>query len=236
MRKGEMRAAAHAAIQSLGVAIDVDTPVSDLSRPEQQLLEIIRALGGRPGALILDEPTATLSHDESEILFSTLDRLRRGGWAVLYITHRLNEVHRLADRITILRDGSVVAQYPAGQVSDERLIRDMVGRSLETFYPAVQSQAGDVALALVGVSDKNGRISDVTLNVRYGEIVGIGGLVGCGKGEIGSIVFGLDALKAGRLELDGQPRRFSGPRDALQHGIVYLPQDRRGEALARMRT
>jgi ABC-type sugar transport system ATPase subunit len=108
----------------------------------------------------------------------------------------------------------------------------MVGRSLETFYPAVQSQAGDVALALVGVSDKNGRISDVTLNVRYGEIVGIGGLVGCGKGEIGSIVFGLDALKAGRLELDGQPRRFSGPRDALQHGIVYLPQDRRGEALA----
>jgi ABC-type sugar transport system ATPase subunit len=232
MRKGEMRAAAHAAIQSLGVAIDVDTPVSDLSRPEQQLLEIIRALGGRPGALILDEPTATLSHDESEILFSTLDRLRRGGWAVLYITHRLNEVHRLADRITILRDGSVVAQYPAGQVSDERLIRDMVGRSLETFYPAVQSQAGDVALALVGVSDKNGRISDVTLNVRYGEIVGIGGLVGCGKGEIGSIVFGLDALKAGRLELDGQPRRFSGPRDALQHGIVYLPQDRRGEALA----
>jgi ABC-type uncharacterized transport system ATPase subunit len=92
LRKGEMRAAAHAAIQSLGVAIDVDTPVSDLSRPEQQLLEIIRALGGRPGALILDEPTATLSHDESEILFSTLDRLRRGGWAVLYITHRLNEV------------------------------------------------------------------------------------------------------------------------------------------------
>ena len=179
-------------------AIDVDTPVSDLSRPQQQLLEIIRALGGRPGALILDEPTATLSHDESEILFSTLDRLRRGGWAVLYITHRLNEVHRSADRITILRDGSVVAQYPAGQVSDERLIRDMLGRSLETFYPAVQSQAGDVALALVGVSDKNGRISDVTLNVRYGEIVGIGGLVGCGKGEIGSIVFGLDALKAGR--------------------------------------
>jgi ribose transport system ATP-binding protein len=232
LRKGEMRAAAHAAIQSLGVAIDVDTPVSDLSRPEQQLLEIIRALGGRPGALILDEPTATLSHDESEILFSTLDRLRRDGWAILYITHRLNEVHRLADRITILRDGSVVAQYPAGQVSDERLIRDMVGRSLETFYPAVQSQAGDVALALVGVSDKNGRISDVTLNVRYGEIVGIGGLVGCGKGEIGSIIFGLDALKAGRIELDGRPQRFSGPRDALQHGMVYLPQDRRGEALA----
>jgi ribose transport system ATP-binding protein len=232
LRKSEMRAAAHAAIQSLGVRIDVDTPVSDLSRPEQQLLEIVRALGGRPGALILDEPTAALSHDESEILFSTLDRLRRDGWAILYITHRLNEVHRLADRITILRDGSVVAQYQAGQVSDDRLIRDMVGRSLETFYPAIQSNAGDVALELIGVGDKNGRVLNVTLHVRYGEIVGIGGLVGCGKGEIGSIIFGLDTLTTGRVELDGRPQRLSGPRDALQHGIVYLPQDRRGEALA----
>jgi ribose transport system ATP-binding protein len=232
LRKNQMRAAARDAIGALGVRLDVDTVVSDLSRPEQQLLEIVRALDGRPGALILDEPTATLSHDESELLFSTLDRLRRDGWAILYITHRLNEVHRLADRITILRDGSVVAQYKAGEVSDDRLIRDMVGRSLETFYPAIASQAGEVALALVDASDKNGRIADVTLNVRYGEIVGIGGLVGCGKGEIGSIIFALDTLQAGRVELDGHPQRFAGPRDALRHGIVYLPQDRRGEALA----
>jgi ribose transport system ATP-binding protein len=196
------------------------------------LLEIVRALGGRPGALILDEPTATLSHDESELLFATLDRLRRDGWAILYITHRLNEVHRLADRITILRDGSVVAQYLAGQVDDDRLIRDMVGRSLDTFYPAIASHAGNVALALAGVGDKNGRIADVTLNVRYGEIVGIGGLVGCGKGEIGATIFALDMLKAGSIELDGQRQHFTGPRDALRHGIVYLPQDRRGEALA----
>jgi ribose transport system ATP-binding protein len=232
LRKSEMRAAARAAIESLGVAIDVDTPVSDLSRPEQQLVEIVRALGGRPGALILDEPTATLSHDESEILFSTLDRLRREGWAILYITHRLNEVHRLADRITILRDGSVVAQYRAGEVNDDRLIRDMVGRSLETFYPAIESEAGDVALALVGVSDKSGRVLNVTLSVRYGEIVGVGGLVGCGKGEIGPVIFGLDALQAGHVEVDGRVQRLTGPRNALRHGIVYLPQDRRGEALA----
>jgi ribose transport system ATP-binding protein len=231
LRKSEMRVAARTAIHALGVTLDVDTLVSDLSRPEQQLLEIVRALGGRPGALILDEPTATLSHDESELLFSTLDRLRRDGWAILYITHRLNEVHRLADRITILRDGSVVAQYEAGQASDDRLIRDMVGRSLETFYPAIHSQAGDVAIALVGVTDKNGRVADVSLNVRYGEIVGVGGLVGCGKGEIGAIIFALDALQVGHIDIDGRPRRFTGPRDALRHGIVYLPQDRRGEAL-----
>jgi ribose transport system ATP-binding protein len=232
LRKSEMRAAARAALDSLGVAIDVDAPVSDLSRPEQQLVEIARALGGRPGALILDEPTATLSHDESEVLFSTLVRLRREGWAILYITHRLNEVHRLADRITILRDGSVVSQYQAGQVGDDRLIRDMVGRPLETFYPAIESEPGDVALALIDVSDKNGRVLNVTLSVRYGEIAGIGGLVGCGKGEIGPLVFGLNALLGGHVEVDGRAQRFTGPRDALRHGIVYLPQDRRGEALA----
>src|SRR5262249_24458872 len=104
--------------------------------------------------------------------------------------------------------------------------------SLETFYPAIQSKAGDIALALVGVSDKNGRVLNVTLHVRYCEIVGIGGLVGSGKGEIGSIIFGLDTLTTGRFELDGRPQRFRGPRDALRQGIVYLPHDRRCEALA----
>jgi ribose transport system ATP-binding protein len=232
LRKSEMRAAARDAIASLGVSIDVDSLVSDLSRPEQQLVEIVRALGGHPGALILDEPTATLSHDESEILFSTLDRLRKDGWAILYITHRLNEVHRLGDRITILRDGSVVAQYETADVSDDRLIRDMVGRSLDNFYPAVKSQAGKVALALVGVSDKKARVSDVNIEVRRGEIVGIGGLVGCGKGEIGAIIFGLEPLQSGHIEIDGHSRNFRGPQDALRDGIVYLPQDRRGEALA----
>jgi ribose transport system ATP-binding protein len=232
LRKSEMRAAARDAIAALGVSIDVDALVSDLSRPEQQLLEIVRALGGHPGALILDEPTATLSHDESELLFSTLDRLRKDGWAILYITHRLNEVHRLGDRITILRDGSVVAHYQTADVGDDRLIRDMVGRSLDNFYPAVKSHAGEVALALVNASDKRGRVSDVTIDVRHGEIVGLGGLVGCGKGEIGAVIFGLEPLKSGHIEVEGRRRNFRGPRDALRDGIVYLPQDRRGEALA----
>jgi ABC-type sugar transport system ATPase subunit len=231
LRKGDMRESTRNAIAALGVSIDVDARVSDLSRPEQQLVEIVRALGGRPGALILDEPTATLSHDESEILFATLDRLRLQGWAILYITHRLNEVHRLGDRITILRDGNVAAVYDSGDVGDERLIRDMVGRPLENFYPTIKSQPGGIALALTGVSDRSGRVANVSLDVRQGEIVGLGGLVGCGKGEIGAIIFGLEPLQSGHIEVAGRQQRIRGPRDALRHGIVYLPQDRRGEAL-----
>jgi ribose transport system ATP-binding protein len=232
LRKSEMRAAARNAIAALGVSIDVDSLVSDLSRPEQQLVEIVRALGGHPGALILDEPTATLSHDETELLFSTLNRLRKDGWAILYITHRLNEVRRLGDRITILRDGSVVAHYETADVDADRLIRDMVGRSLDNFYPAVKSHPGEVALALVDASDKRGRVCGVNIDVRHGEIVGLGGLVGCGKGEIGAVIFGLEPLKSGHIEVEGRRRSFRGPRDALRDGVVYLPQDRRGEALA----
>jgi len=231
LRKKAMRAEAKRAIDSLGVVLDVDRRVEDLSRPEQQLLEIVRAIGGAPGALILDEPTATLSHDETQILFTVVRRLRDEGWAILYITHRLEEVRAIGNRITLLRDGRKVAEYAVGEVSDDRLISDMVGRSLESFYPTIPSNPGRQALALVSVDSARARVRDVSLNVRYGEIVGIGGLVGCGKGDIGNLVFGLTPIDAGYVEIDGERRRISGPRDALREGVVYLPQDRRREAL-----
>jgi ABC-type sugar transport system ATPase subunit len=227
-----MRRAAQQAIEALGLKLDVDARVEDLSRPEQQLLEIVRALGGRPGALILDEPTATLSHDESEVLFGTIGKLRREGWAILYITHRLDEVHRLGDRITVLRDGTVVARHDSGDVDNDLLIREMVGRPLETFYPQIPSDPAGPGLALVQISDAKGRVVEASLDVRFGEIVGVGGLVGCGKGELGGLIFGLDSLKSGRIEIEGRARRLESPQDALREGIVYLPQDRRREALA----
>lgn len=236
LRKSEMRAAARRAIADLGITLDVDARVETLGRPEQQLLEIVRALGGRPGALILDEPTATLSHEETEILFAVVRRLRTEGWAILYITHRLEEVRALGDRITVLRDGRVVAAHDVGAVSDDGLIRDMVGRPLESFYPTIPAHPGGEALALDRVTSRKVRIHDASLTLRYGEIVGIGGLVGCGKSDIGNILFGLAPIDAGAVRLDGAPRRIASPRDALAAGIVYLPQDRRGEALALNRT
>lgn len=232
LRKREMRSHVVDVFAELGVRLDVDARVETLSRPEQQLLEIVRALGGKPGAIILDEPTATLTHEETEILFAIVRRLRSEGWAILYITHRFEEVRALGDCITVLRDGQRVAHYPVEGLSDERLIRDMVGRPLESFYPDIGAEPGAVALSLAGIASHDGALRDVSLHVRSGEIVGVGGLIGSGKGHVGQAAFGLLRLDAGHVEVFGTQRNISGPSEALRSGIVYLPQDRRGEALA----
>jgi ribose transport system ATP-binding protein len=230
--KAAMRAAAAAAIARFGVELDVDTPVSQLSRGQQQLLEIVRALGGRAGALILDEPTATLSHEESERLFAIVHELKREGWAILYITHRLEEMRRLGDRLSVLRNGELVGVHAVADVSDEQLIREMVGRPLTTFYPEIRAQPGRVALRLAAVDTPDARLKGISLEVRAGEVVGIGGLVGCGKEEIGRVAFGLAPIGGGAIEFDGAPVHGLGPARLLRKGMVYLPQDRRGEALA----
>ncbi len=232
LKKKEMRRHVAKVFSELGVKIDVDAKVEKLSRPEQQLLEIVRALGGQAGALILDEPTATLTHEETEILFAIVRKLRSQGWAILYITHRLEEVRALGDCITVLRDGQRVAQYPTDGVTDEQLIRDMVGRPLESFYPDIAAAPTETALSLVGIASGKGELNDVSLDIRCGEIVGVGGLMGCGKGHLGKVVFGMLPVDAGHIEVFGRRRTLSSPGEALAAGIVYLPQDRRGEALA----
>jgi ribose transport system ATP-binding protein len=232
LSKAQMRADCAAAIDRFGVELDVDAPVAQLSRGQQQLLEIVRALGGRPGALILDEPTATLSHEESERLFAIVHELKREGWAILYITHRLEEMRRLGDRLSVLRNGELVSVHAVADVSDEQLIREMVGRPRTTFYPEIRAQPGQVALRLAAVDTPDRKLKGVSLVVRAGEVVGIGGLIGCGKEEIGRVAFGLAAIGAGAIEFDGAPVHGMGPAQLLRKGIVYLPQDRRGEALA----
>src|SRR5580704_3907784 len=232
LRKEAMRRETALALDKLGIQLDVDATVETLGRPQQQLLEIARALGGKPGALILDEPTATLSHEETESLFEVVRKLRADGWAILYITHRLEEVRELGDCITLLRDGNKVAQYQVGQVSDSQLVRDMVGRPLENVYPEISGEPAGEALVLTDVVNAKALINGVSLKLNYGEIVGVGGLVGCGKGDLGNLVFGLLPVESGSITIDGARRRIAGPRDALKAGVVYLPQDRRGEALS----
>jgi ribose transport system ATP-binding protein len=232
LRRAEMRALAQKAIATLGVPIDVDTPVSQLSRAEQQVLEIARAIGGRPGALILDEPTATLSHEESNRLFEIVSRLRAENWAILYITHRMEEVRRLGDVVTVLRDGQRTGFYRLADVSNERLVQDMVGRPLTALYPKLEAREGPVALEVSHLATVNGRLRDVSLQVRFGEIVGVGGLVGCGKAELARVIFGIDPAASGQVLRKGRVLAGWTPRQMLDEGLVYLPQDRRGEALA----
>lgn len=230
--RAAMRRLAAEAVERLGVPLDVDARVATLSRAEQQVLEIVRAISGTPGALILDEPTATLSHKETDRLFAIVNQLRAEGWAILYITHRMEEVRRLGDRVTVLRDGESIGSYLLSDVSNERIVQDMVGRPMTTVYPDIKSEPGPEALAVESVTSLDGRVRGASLSVHYGEIVGIGGLVGCGKAELARVIFGLSPMASGAIRRDGNVVRWVRPRSMLDGGLVYLPQDRRGEALA----
>jgi ribose transport system ATP-binding protein len=232
LRKGKMRRQAVQDLAQLGVAIDVDMPVARLSRPEQQVVEIVRALGGKPGALLLDEPTATLNQEESERLFALVDRMKEQGWGLLYITHRLDEVRRLGDRVTVLRDGAVVATHPIGDVSDNQLIQEMVGRRMDRLYPHITQNPTTEAIQVDRLSTIDGRVRDVSFSVRRGEIVGIAGLVGSGKSELVRACFGLVELAGGAIRIGNAVVEKPTPRQMLALGLVYLPQDRRDEALA----
>jgi len=226
------------AMQMLGVNIDVDTPVLFLSRAEQQMVEIVKALCGRPGALILDEPTATLTGEETRRLFEIVTRLKSEGWGVLYITHRMEEVQRLGDRVVVLRDGRHISTYRVANVSEARLIQDMVGRPLSALYPAKVSATTNAppVLRVDNLTSKDRKIRGVSLEVRPGEIVGIAGLVRSGCSEVARACFGLIELDQGFIEIAGRRVEKPDPRKMLHLGLVYLPQDRRGEALALSRT
>ena len=231
LSRREMARHVRFALDEVGLNVPIERLVSDLSRPEQQLLEIARAIGGTPGVLVLDEPTASLSHDESERLFAIVNRLKRDGWGLLYITHRMEEIRRLGDRVTVLRDGRQIITRDLGEITDDEMIRAMVGRPLQSFYPTITPKTGREALKLEHVSIADTFVRDVTLSVNYGEIVGIGGLLGSGKKEIGRVVFGLSRAAEGSISFDQADFSDVTPEVALRKGCVFLPQDRRGEAL-----
>lgn len=235
LNKQSTRAETVRALDKLGLDIDPKRRVDTLSRAEQQMLEIARALGGNPGVLILDEPTASLSHDESERLFDVVRELRTDGWAILYISHRMEEIRLLGDVVTILRDGRMTGHHRLADVTNERMIADMVGRNMEDVYPDIPHLRGDCALELNGLSSGNA-FTDVSMTVYEGEIVGLGGLVGCGKAELARALFGLRATNGGTFSVHGEPITDATPRNMLARGLIYLPQDRRGEALAMNRT
>lgn len=229
--KTAMREGMLSAMRQLGVSLDPDARVDTLTRAEQQLLEVLRALGGKPGALILDEPTATLSHDESEHLFSAIKVLKQEGWAILYISHRMEEIRRLGDVVTILRDGRQTGFHRLADVTNEQMIAEMVGREMSRFYPDIPHNPAGLALKVKGLSSGN-KLRNANIALRFGEIVGVGGLVGCGKTELARAIFGLLRIDGGEILLQGRKIESPSPKTMLGLGLIYLPQDRRGEALA----
>ena len=216
-------------LQRVGASIAPDTEVRTLSMPEQQLVEIACAIGSGARIVVMDEPTASLTQREQERLFTVVRELRAGGVGVIYISHRLEEIFALADRVTVLRDGESVGTRAVRDITEAGLIKLMVGREVAQLYPPAESAPGEVVLALRnGVGCAAGGVRGVSFEVRAGEIFGLAGLVGAGRTELARVLFGLTPADAGEIMLNGQPVIApSSPQEAVAHGIAYVPEDRR---------
>ena len=195
--------------------------------PQQQLVEIARALGADARVLILDEPTASLSKEDTDNLFRVVRELRAAGVGMIYISHRLEELPVIADRVTVLRDGNTIATREMTDVNREQLIQMMVGRELSAVFPKRTVPLGDTVLELRGVGCTSAGVSDISLSVRAGEIVGLSGLVGAGRSELARTIFGLTPADRGEILVRGKRVRIGSPADAIAHGIAYVPEDRR---------
>ena len=226
---GGMRRQSASIFAGLGVRMDPGAIVRGLSMADQQLIEIAKALSIDARVLILDEPTASLSAHEVDRLFAIVRQTRASGVAVLFVSHRLDEVFELCDRATVLRDGRHVVTAATNELTPADLIRHMVGRTV-TLFPKVESPIGDVLLEIDGLS-RGEAFRDVTFSVRAGEILGLAGLVGAGRTEIARVLFGIDRADAGEIRLGGQVVSFTSPSAALAAGIAYLPEDRHQDGL-----
>lgn len=222
-----LRERARALLARAGADIDPEAEVRRLSMPEQQLVEIARAIGADARILVLDEPTASLGSREVERLFGVIRELRAGGTGIVYISHRLEELPAVADRVTALRDGELVGTHPMQAVSRADLIRMMVGRDVSAVFPKRRVEPGPTRLAVRGLTREADGIRDVSFDVRRGEILGLAGLVGAGRTETARLIFGLAPCDRGAIELDGRPITIRSPADAVAAGIAYVPEDRR---------
>jgi rhamnose transport system ATP-binding protein len=224
-----MRRDADRLFAELEVSISADSPVRGLSMADQQLVEIAKALSLDARILIMDEPTASLSLHEVERLFSIVRPLRDRGLAVLFVSHRLEEVFELCERATVLRDGKHVITAPVNQLTTGDLIRHMVGRDVSLF-PQAATAPGDVLLETRGLT-RSDAFRDISFSVHAGEIVGFAGLIGAGRTEVARVLFGIDRADRGQVLLDGRPVAFATPAEALRAGVAYVPEDRHQQGL-----
>jgi rhamnose transport system ATP-binding protein len=246
----QRRLRANQLLKQIGAHVSPEAEVRSLSMPEQQLVEIACAIGAGASIVIMDEPTSSLTQQEVELLFGVVRELRSSGVGIIYITHRLEEIFQLADRVTVLRDGESVgtrevamagcprpsehvvlserrAEDIAPYLTESELIRMMVGREISHIYPAADNAPGEVVLSLKNLGCAFSGVRDVTLDVRAGEVLGLAGLVGAGRTELARVLFGVTPADSGEITLNNQRITIRSPQQAVAHGIVYVPEDRR---------
>lgn len=220
-----MNREAEAVLHDLGADIPGNKLIRDLNVAAQQMVEIAKAVSHQASLILMDEPTSALSSKEVEALFALVRRLQQKGVAVVFVSHRLDEIRQIVDRIIIMRDGRRVGTLSTAEATEERIIRMMVGRNVGLF-PKEAAKVGRPVLEVRRLSGPNG-VKDVSLTVRQGEIVGLAGLIGAGRTELIRLICGVDSLTTGQVLIEGKPVRIKSPADALKHGIGWIPEDRK---------
>jgi ABC-type sugar transport system ATPase subunit len=230
--RAELRRRATALLAAVGAtAIDPDRTMSSLSVAEQQLVQIAAAVGEGARVIIFDEPTSSLGEEETLRLYALIDDLKRRGVTMLYVSHRMPEIYRLCDHITVLRDGRHVGTTPTAELDEAALVQLMIGRPVEQYFPAhVGAARGEERLRVERLS-RAGRFQDVSFTLHAGEVLGLAGLVGAGRSEVAQAIFGLDADATGTVMVRGQRAEIRSAQDAMRHRIGFVPEDRKKQGL-----
>lgn len=229
IRFAEMHARARQVLETFGVDVDPRDPLRYYSLALRQIVEIASSIERDARVLLLDEPTSAIGGEEIDRLFRVVEALRREGVGIVYVSHKLDEVMEIADRVSVLRDGELVGCVDKGQTSEDELVRMMVGREFEELYPSRDGRRGKVMLDVSGLS--GGGFEDISLQAHAGQVLGLFGLTGAGRTEFARAVFGVDPVFAGTVMVDGRPIPRGNPRASMEAGMAYIPEDRKQDGL-----
>ncbi len=235
LEKKKMHQQAQEILDRLGFELDPRKKIVYLSRAEQQMVEIAKVFGSDLSVLILDEPTASLTEKETDRLFALIEQARNNNVGIIYITHRMGEIRRISDRITILRDGNYIATVKTGSVTDNELVELMTGRVIDQIFPTIQYNPTETILSVHNIKTVDNSVNDVSMEFKKGEIVGMAGLVGSGKSKVMRACFGIEEIKSGKIIFEGNELTNVTPAKMLYMGMFYIPPDRRNEGLVMMR-
>jgi ABC-type sugar transport system ATPase subunit len=227
--KKEMHRQAKELISRVELDVDTNTRVADLSIAQRQMLEVAKALSMNAKIIIMDEPTSSLTNTESEVLFEIINKLREDNVAIIYISHRMNEITRLADEVAVLRDGLMVGKLSKEEIDEQRIISMMVGREINDIFAKEEAEITDIALEVKNLNTDF--LKDINFNVRKGEILGFAGLVGAGRSEVMRAIFGIDNKDSGEIYINGKKVEIRSTVDALKHGMGLVPENRKEEGL-----
>jgi inositol transport system ATP-binding protein len=226
----KQRARTQELFREIGIPIDPDARMADLSVAEMQLVEIVKAISSNSGIIIMDEPTSALSDREVARLFDIIRELKAKNISIIYISHKMDEIFRICDTITVLRDGQYIDTRPAHDLDHDTLVKLMVGREISQLFPTANATKGDISLEVEGLT-KDGVFENISFMVRRGEILGVAGLMGAGRSEVMETIFGLRPADSGSIKINGRPISIASPSDAIRHRLALITEDRQQTGL-----